>query len=82
MTFICTINKQHYLFDKQKSLLENLEAHALSPEFQCRDGHCGACRCLLIKGQVNYPNIPLVYLRNNEILTCCSRADANIEIAL
>ncbi|KPU84008.1 ferredoxin [Psychromonas sp. PRT-SC03] len=82
MTFICTINNQDYIFNKQKSLLENLEAHALSPEFQCRDGHCGACRSLLIKGQVSYPQQPIVYLRNNEILTGCSQADDNIEIKI
>ncbi|WP_094751667.1 class I ribonucleotide reductase maintenance protein YfaE [Psychromonas sp. CD1] len=80
MSFTCTVDAHNYVFDKHKSLLENLEVHALNPEYQCRDGYCGACRCLLLKGQVSYTQPPLVYLHKNEILTCCSRATHPIEI--
>ena len=34
-------------------ILQSLEKAGLEPEYQCRDGHCGSCRCKLVEGQVS-----------------------------
>ncbi|WP_019616290.1 2Fe-2S iron-sulfur cluster-binding protein, partial [Psychromonas ossibalaenae] len=49
-----TVDGIEYPLDTEKTLLENLESQAVKMEFHCRDGHCGACRCLLISGQAEY----------------------------
>lgn len=80
MSSILTFNGQQYSLDSQKTLLENLEYQAVSVEFHCRDGHCGACRSILIEGSVTYDSFPLAYLKNKEILLCCSKSKKNIKI--
>ncbi len=40
------------------TLLESMEQAGLEPEYNCRDGHCGACRCQLISGEVEYVGLP------------------------
>jgi ferredoxin len=75
-----TYNGQAYPLDPNKTLLENLETQAVSVEFHCRDGHCGACRSTIKSGTVNYINPPLVYLKENEILLCCSKSKSDIII--
>ncbi|PKG40425.1 class I ribonucleotide reductase maintenance protein YfaE [Psychromonas sp. Urea-02u-13] len=76
-----TVDGIEYPLDTQKTLLENLESHAIKVEFHCRDGHCGACRCALLEGGVEYVTYPMAYVRDNEILTCCSKSSQNIKIA-
>jgi ferredoxin len=76
-----TVNGIEYPLDTQKTLLENLESQAIKVEFHCRDGHCGACRCALLEGDVEYVTYPMAYLRDNDILTCCSKSSQNIKIA-
>lgn len=75
-----TVNNVEYTLDTQKTLLENLESQAIKIEFHCRDGHCGACRCQLVSGEVEYISYPMAYIRDKDILTCCSKASQNIEI--
>ncbi|WP_354624387.1 class I ribonucleotide reductase maintenance protein YfaE [Psychromonas sp. MME2] len=82
MTKILTVNGIEYPLNTNKTLLENLEAQNIATEFHCRDGHCGACRCQLIRGEVNYNNFPLAYCRDNEILTCCSSTQQSVEILI
>ena len=36
------------------TLLETMEQAGLEPEYNCRDGHCGACRCKLLTGKTDY----------------------------
>ncbi|WP_022941155.1 class I ribonucleotide reductase maintenance protein YfaE [Psychromonas hadalis] len=76
-----TVDGIEYPLDTQKTVLENLESQAIKVEFHCRDGHCGACRCALLSGDVNYRSYPLAYVRKNDILTCCSQASSDIKIA-
>jgi len=80
MSKTLTVNGVQYPLDTQKTLLENLESQAIKIEFHCRDGHCGACRCTLISGEVNYVNYPMAYIRKNEALACCSKSQENISI--
>jgi len=80
MSKTITVNGASYPLDTQKTLLENLESQAIKVEYHCRDGHCGACRCTLLAGEVNYSSYPMAYLRGNDILLCCSKAQQSIEI--
>lgn len=54
------------------SLLDLAEARGLSPEFSCREGHCGTCRTKLLKGSVTYPKMPSASRGENEVLICCA----------
>lgn len=76
-----TVNGTEYPLDTKKTLLENLEAQAINQEYHCRDGHCGVCRCRLIDGQVDYINYPMAYLRDGEVLTCCTKSQQDIILA-
>jgi ferredoxin len=80
MSKILTVNGSRYPLDSEKTLLENLESQAINIEYHCRDGHCGACRCQLVSGHVNYTSYPMAYIRDNDILSCCSKATGDIEI--
>ncbi|WP_372882242.1 class I ribonucleotide reductase maintenance protein YfaE [Psychromonas sp.] len=76
-----TVNGIDYPLDTEKTLLENLEAQAVDLEFHCRDGHCGVCRCILLSGQPEYINSPMAYLRDGDILICCSKTKNDIKLA-
>lgn len=73
------IKLQH---NNQISLLEKLEQQGISPEYQCRQGYCGACRTKLIKGKVSYKEAPLAFLQPDEILLCCCVVEQDLEIEL
>ncbi len=62
------------------TLLESMEQAGLEPEYNCRDGHCGACRCQLISGEVEYVGFAMAYAQGNEILPCICRAKTALEI--
>jgi len=64
------------------NLLSLLEAHNLCVEFQCREGYCGSCRMRLLKGEVHYPQRPLAFVQQDEILPCCCKAKGEIELEL
>jgi ferredoxin len=68
--------------DNDKTILNALERENVEAHYHCRDGFCGACRCKLLSGEVKYPNLPLAYIRDDEILTCCCRPVGDIEIDL
>ncbi|MFT5635339.1 MAG: ferredoxin [Cognaticolwellia sp.] len=67
-------------FDSDKNILNSLERENIESHYHCRDGFCGACRCKLLKGEVEYPMQPLAYIGDDEILTCCSLPTTDIEI--
>ena len=71
---------QDYKLDPNKTLLENLESQSVSVEYHCRDGHCGACRSILTSGQVTYKNFPMAYLKDGEVLLCCSKSEEDLVI--
>ncbi len=76
-----TVDGIEYPLDSDKTLLENLEANHIKVEYHCRDGHCGACRCLLISGTPEYKNYPMAYLRDGDVLTCCTTSNSDIKLA-
>ncbi|MDP2560136.1 class I ribonucleotide reductase maintenance protein YfaE [Psychrobium sp. 1_MG-2023] len=63
-----------------QTTLEYLEAQGVKVNYHCRDGTCGACRCKLNYGSVVYTIEPLAYIRDGEILTCCSQPTSDIDI--
>lgn len=56
----------------QKTLLESIEANNIEAPYHCRDGFCGACRCKLIDGEIDYIIDPLAFIDDDEVLLCCS----------
>jgi len=78
MALTFTYKGQDYPLDPNLTLLENLEAQSVAVEFHCRDGHCGACRSVLVSGSVDYSTFPMAYLKDDEVLLCCSKSSADI----
>lgn len=76
---IITVNTHSLQGNTHQPLLEQLELAGLKPEFQCRDGICGICRCKLEKGSV-FQNKSIAFLEKNEILTCRSIPKASITL--
>ncbi|OIQ47641.1 MAG: hypothetical protein BM565_05480 [Gammaproteobacteria bacterium MedPE] len=66
--------------DSKITTLEYLESQGLKVNYHCRDGTCGACRCQLNRGSVAYTTEPLAYIREGEILTCCTTPTSDIDI--
>lgn len=66
--------------DNTLTTLEYLESQGLKVNYHCRDGTCGACRCQLNSGDVAYTTEPLAYIRDGEILTCCTKPISDIDI--
>ncbi|AQQ01327.1 MULTISPECIES: class I ribonucleotide reductase maintenance protein YfaE [Pseudoalteromonas] len=64
------------------SLLHCLESKKIDVAFQCREGYCGACRAILVSGNVEYNEEPLAFVREGEILLCCCKPNGNISINL
>ncbi|MBD1577590.1 MULTISPECIES: class I ribonucleotide reductase maintenance protein YfaE [Vibrio] len=60
------------------TLLEAMESEGLQPEFQCRDGHCGACKCELVSGEVEYVGFALAFTHPKEILPCICKAKTDL----
>jgi len=80
MTKILSFNGVEFVCNSDKTILENLESHGVCVEYQCRQGYCGACRKKVTLGKVNYISSPLAYLKNDEILICCSTIDNDLTI--
>jgi len=54
-------------------------------EYSCNNGQCGQCKAVLVEGEVSVPEelcdqVALHSLENNEILTCCTRAETDLKI--
>lgn len=62
------------------SLLIFLESHNIQPQYQCREGFCGACRCKLKSGEVSYNQEPLAFIRTGDVLLCCAKPVTDIEL--
>jgi ferredoxin len=69
-------------FDSQANLLDALEQANQPMNYQCREGFCGACRCTLVSGSIQYLYEPLAFVRKGEFLPCCSVPDSDIDIEL
>lgn len=66
--------------NSSNTLLETMEQSGLDVEYHCREGHCGACRCKLVKGDVDYVGFAMAYIESDEVLPCISKANGPIEL--
>lgn len=73
------VNGQEVHGNSRESLLTQLESAGIQPEYQCRNGMCGACRCNLKSGAVDQQDA-MAFVGSNEILACRSIPKANIDI--
>lgn len=66
------------------TLLELAEARGLTPEYSCREGHCGTCRTRLLKGAVTYIKEPGASVGADDVLICCAvpTGEEPIQLAL
>ncbi len=77
---VITINDEIKVCGNNRELLINqLENAGFRAESHCRDGLCGACRCVLLSGNVIQKD-HLAQINNNEILACCAIPKGNIDI--
>lgn len=67
-------------FSQQGTILQTLEKANIQTEYHCREGFCGACRCKLKSGEVEYVVDPLAFIDDDEILPCVTRPTTDIEI--
>ncbi|HAS6347710.1 TPA: 2Fe-2S iron-sulfur cluster binding domain-containing protein [Vibrio vulnificus] len=67
--------------NRSNTILETMEQAGLQPEYNCRDGHCGACRCKLESGEVEYVGFAMAYTQGNEILPCICRAKTDVVLS-
>ncbi|MDW6003861.1 class I ribonucleotide reductase maintenance protein YfaE [Vibrio mangrovi] len=63
--------------NNSQTLLESMEQAGLNVEYNCRDGHCGACRCKLSAGKIEYVGFAMAYTQSDEILPCICRAGSD-----
>lgn len=67
-------------FLQQGTILDTLQKENIQTEYHCREGFCGACRCKLKSGEVEYTVDPLAFIDDDEILPCVTRPLTDIEI--
>ena len=65
----------------KKTLLEELEDQNLDVNYSCRSGFCGACKARVLNGSVIKTKNTICRLADNEILTCCTKADGDLELS-
>lgn len=63
-------------------LLSRVEEKGIQTNAQCRQGFCGACRCRLVSGDIEYIEQPLAFVNDNEVLLCCAVAKSPVEIEI
>ena len=69
-------------FSSERTILEAIENEGVVTEAQCRDGHCGACRCKLIRGEVEYVKAPLAFIAKGDFLPCSTKPLTDIDIEI
>lgn len=74
------VNGDILVGNTHQSLLDQLEAAGYQPEYQCRNGLCGACRCHLMRGEVKEDE-KMAFVSQDEILACRATPLDNIEIS-
>lgn len=78
-------NELHAEFEFSEAdgtLLNALQNNKVDALYHCKEGFCGACRCKLTSGEVDYINEPLAFVRKDEALTCCSKPSSDITIEI
>ena len=79
---ISIANGPSFLSTPDNTLLADLEAQGIPIEYHCREGYCGACRCKLVSGKVDYTVDPLAFIDDDEILPCCTVALTDVVLEI
>ena len=66
---------------RHKNLITYLAEQGVDVHYQCLEGYCGACRCKLVSGEVDYPIFPMAFIRDDEMLACCSQPVTDVALA-
>ncbi|GAB6262180.1 (2Fe-2S)-binding protein [Photobacterium sp. CCB-ST2H9] len=74
-----TVNGQRVQGNNYEPLLLQLERAGLQPEFQCRNGMCGACRCKLKEGSVDQHEA-MAFVAPGEILACRAVPTSDLDL--
>ena len=78
MVWVEINNQRVFEFDHaQMTLLEALERHGYTIEYQCRQGFCGSCQCKMTRGEVDYDPPPIAFVREGNILPCCCKIESD-----
>lgn len=79
---ISIANGPSFLSTPNNTILADLEAQGIAIEYHCREGYCGACRCKLLSGEVDYTLDPLAFIDDDEILPCCTVALTDVVLTI
>ncbi|MBL4796131.1 MAG: 2Fe-2S iron-sulfur cluster binding domain-containing protein [Oleispira sp.] len=73
-------NNKSIVFNKQRTLLDAMEAQGVELQSECRSGECGQCKVSLLAGKVK-PLIKIeIDLKAGQILPCCSIPQSDLLI--
>ena len=68
------------LIPATNNVLEALEARNATIKTGCRNGFCGECRCKLVKGDIQYKEEPIGFVKAGEFLPCIAKTSGSIEV--
>ena len=68
--------------NQDDNLLRVLEKNGYEIDYECQEAHCGTCRTIMTKGEVEYSFEPVAYIGENEVLPCSAviKSDLNLTI--
>lgn len=78
--FTITFNEKEYRQVGSQPILSTLLKGQEALEYQCREGYCGACRLILVEGEVTYRHDPIALVREGDCLPCCCAASSDVEL--
>ena len=70
------------LCNKNDNLLSVLEKNGYEIEYECQEAHCGTCRTIMNKGEVEYSYEPVAYIGKNEVLPCAAIIKSNLNLTI
>lgn len=69
------------IIETSQPILKAAARSGIRLDYNCAEGHCGACLKTLVKGDVFYPNgTPMAFIPSGMVLTCCAYAESDFEI--
>ncbi|MDK9790118.1 2Fe-2S iron-sulfur cluster-binding protein [Vibrio sp. D431a] len=74
------VNGKSVKLNSNDRILDQLEKQGVTPNYQCRNGMCGFCRCKLVSGSIEHIDEALVSLQEKEILPCIAVARTAVVI--
>ncbi|MBT4761086.1 MAG: iron-sulfur cluster-binding domain-containing protein [Bdellovibrionaceae bacterium] len=80
-----TVDGQSFTYEGKSSILEFLEDNHVNIDFACRSGVCGACKCKLLKGDVDAftdSGLTASEIKDGYFLSCVSRPTSDLEIKI